>query len=282
MITPTINPSEIIATDICTLIKNDDGDVGHNSPSFSKIKIRCSSLGAIMTDSRSKSESLSETCKAELINIFIESKYDREKDISNKYTEKGLMVEQDAITLYSRIKGRYFKKNEYRIHNEYLSGEPDMFIGESIMKADKIIDTKSAWDIWTFFKAKFEGYNKNYFWQMQGYMALTGAKEAELAYCLINTPDHMIEQEKQRLYYKLGDIDGKNSAAYLEGCKQIEHNSIFDDMPLADRMFTITIKREDEKIESMYERIRECRNWMNNNLLSLDEQLANSLKQTAI
>ena len=58
-------------------------------------KARCSKLGAIMTNPRSKTEILSETTKTYLIEWILEKKYGRKKEFSNKYLEKGLTTEQD-------------------------------------------------------------------------------------------------------------------------------------------------------------------------------------------
>lgn len=238
--------------------------------SFADLKIRCSSIGSMMTDPRSKSEMISATCKTVLIQSIIESYYGREMDIHSKYMEKGTLVEEDAITLYSRINKTYFKKNKDRLTNKFLSGEPDLYTGESIFNADKIVDTKSAWNLFTFLKAKYEGYSKDYYWQLQGYMALTNAKSSELVYCLINTPEHLIEAEKQHLYFKIGNIDGQTNDAYVEGCKAIDRNSIFDDIPLADRMFTVKIDRDDTAIAAIYERVELCRKWISETFFPSD------------
>jgi len=65
-----------------------------------------------MVEPRSKNELLSETTKKYLREVMIYEKYGRKKDISNKYIEKGLAVEEDAITLYSRFTKVFYKKNE--------------------------------------------------------------------------------------------------------------------------------------------------------------------------
>src|SRR5687767_317042 len=145
---------------------------------FDNITFRCSSLGSLMTNKQGKKdtttyEDLSETCKQALIEMFIARRYHRHKDITNKYIEKGLAVEEDAVTLYSRLEGKFFKKNDQRIHNEFINGEPDLFRGTSVFDADHIDELKSSWDIFTFFTVKTKPVNKDYLYQLQGYMALT-------------------------------------------------------------------------------------------------------------
>jgi hypothetical protein len=46
--------------------------------------------------------------------------------------------------------------------------------------------------------------NKEYFFQLQGYMFLCDKQEALLCYCLTNTPHAIVEQEVKSAHYKLG------------------------------------------------------------------------------
>ena len=223
------------------------------------IKFRCSSLGALMTESRSKSGILSETCKSELIKVFINEKYGRSKSIQNKYLEKGIAQEEDSITLYSKFKKNYFVNNKARMSNEFITGEWD------ILKNEIVTDIKTSWDIFSFFKAKNETLNKDYYFQLHGYMSLTGAKSATLAYCLVNTPLNLIEQEKKNLWFKLNCPD-LESIEYLAGCEEIERLSIYEDIPVNERVFEIEIERNEETIEAINKRVLECREWMNINL----------------
>lgn len=227
-----------------------------------EISIRCSSIGYIMTDPRSKSEMISETCKTHLIDLFVAEKYDRHTDTFNKYMDKGLQVEEDSITLYSLVKRRYFKKNDRRLSNDFINGEPDLFDGLEIEVADTIIDIKSSWDLYTFFRAKHSPVNKQYWWQLQGYMALTGAKKAVLAYCLVNTPEVIISDEKRRLMYRMAVATDENPE-YIRACEEIDHNMRFDDIPKEDRVHEILIERDDEAIGKIYDRVIQCRLYYN-------------------
>ena len=232
------------------------------------MKFRCSSLGNIMTNPRSKSEMISETAKAVILEQFIQDKYGRTKDVETRYMEKGLKTEDDSITLYSRLQKTFFVKNDQRLSNNYITGEPDAFIGKSIDKADIVLDFKSSWDLWTFWKAKMNDVNKQYFWQMQGYMWLTGAKEARLIYCLNDTPESLILAEKKRLWYKLDVIDEMASPEYIEGSKEIERNMTFGDIPIQERCFETRISRDVDAIKSIQGRVELCREWVRENLPS--------------
>lgn len=221
------------------------------------ILFRCSSLGFLMTEPRSKSETLSETAKTHLVDIFVSNKYGRNTDISNKYTTKGLMVEEDSITLFSRYEKKFYKKNDEQIKNEFICGTPDLYEGENIRSATRIIDVKSSWDIFTFFRNIQKDLNKKYYWQLQGYMYLTGAKTSTLSYCLINTPDTLIQDEKKKLSWRMGLID--DTPDYIKACEEIDRLSIYDDIPLEERIINIHIERNDSDIEKIQAKVKESR-----------------------
>lgn len=226
---------------------------------------RCSSLGHIMTEARSKSEPISETAKSHLLEVYIADKYNRRKLVTTKYMEKGLQVEEDAITLYSRHTKLFHTKNEERINNDFIIGTPDLFNGESIRNAETIIDIKSSWDIFTFHSVIGKGVKKLYYWQLMGYMALTGAKNAKLAYCLVDTPDTLLNDEKRKLHWKMGLIDD-NSPDFQTACDEIDRLGKYEDIPIAERVHIIEVERDEAAIEAIYKRVMECRHWMNTNL----------------
>ncbi len=219
-----------------------------------KILFRASCIGKLMTEARIKSETLSETTKSYLSEVFILHKYGRKKDIQNRFTIKGLMVEEDSLTLYSRFKKEIFMKNEERFFNDFICGTPDL------VEKNEVIDIKSSYDIFTFFKSK-ESLNKDYKWQLMAYMALTGKPSSTLAYCLINTPDILIQDEKRRLGYKMGIIDDVNPD-YVDGCEQLDKLMIYDDIQLEERIHEVKIEKKDREIESIYSRVEECREYM--------------------
>jgi len=240
--------------------------------SADKIKFRCSSLGDIMTEPRKGETGLSATCKKRLVEVFVNEKYGREKDVQTKQMLKGLLVEEDAITLYSRLRKKNFTKNLETLNNEYIKGTPDLFEGESIRKAAVIIDVKSSYDIFTFFATTADALNKNYYWQMQGYMALTGAKQARLVYCLINTPDVLVNDEKRRLQWKMNILDDE-SPMFEEACIALDKLMKYDDIPISERALEIVIDRADFDIKKIYSRVEQCRTYMNSKLFKSDPSI---------
>ena len=84
---------------------------------------RASSLGKLMTNAKTKT-GLSETCKSALLDIYLREKYSRTNDISNKYIEKGLAVENDAIDVWRRDRNAIVFKNEINFKNDLYQAHP--------------------------------------------------------------------------------------------------------------------------------------------------------------
>lgn len=225
-------------------------------------KFHASSIGKIMTESRTK-EPLGETCKKHLLECWIKEKYGREKDISNKYIEKGLAVEEDSITLYSLNTKKFWKKNTETLENEFIVGTPDLYEGETIKTATAIKDIKSSWDLYTYFANFVSPINKDYGWQISSYCALSGAKYGGLVYCLVNTPEQLIWKAKDKLKWDMGIIDPSASEMYQQACNDLEKAMTYDDIPREHRHVEFEIDLTKYPIENAYERIQECREFLN-------------------
>jgi hypothetical protein len=219
-----------------------------------------------MTEPKLKAEkeagNLSETTKTYLIDVFVQEVYGRSNDISSKYIAKGLAVEEDSITLYSRVKKTFFKKNEERLFNEYLKGTPDLYTGLEITAADVVIDIKSSWDVFTYYRTKAKDINSDYYWQLQGYMCLTGAYTAKLVYCLVDTPELLINDEKRKLMYKMGAATDENED-YLQASTELEKAMKYDDIPLEQRVYEIEIKRDNDAIQRIFDKVKKARLHLN-------------------
>ncbi|MBC8485970.1 MAG: hypothetical protein H8D45_08015 [Bacteroidetes bacterium] len=229
------------------------------APKFSKALFRCSKLGLLMTNSRSKSETLSKTTQTYLREYYIEKVYGRKKDFVTKYTAKGLLQEEDAITLLSLHLKKMLVKNESNYQNPHISGTPDI-INNSI-----VYDVKSSWDIFTYFNSITSALIKDYYWQMQGYMALTHCNTSFIAFCLVNTPTHLIEAEKRKVNYHYDllqkDITIDNlTSAFAE----VDKSCIYDDIPNDKKIFLVKVLKNDDDIKSLYKRIIDCRIFLMN------------------
>lgn len=232
---------------------------------FSKTLFRCSSIGHLMVEPKEKAAKergdLSESAKTHLIDVYVSRKYGRQTDIFSKYLEKGLAVEEDSITLYSRVKRKFYKKNSEHVTNNFIMGTPDLFEGVSIWKATHIVDIKSSWDIFTFFRNLTKDVNKLYYWQLMGYMALCGASTATLGYCLVNTPETMILDEERKMMYKMNAGTTENPD-YMEACEELRKLAIYDDIPLHEKVIEFHVDRDDSEIEKIYKKVKKGREYL--------------------
>jgi hypothetical protein len=199
---------------------------------MNSFKIRASATKSIMTNPRSKSEKLSETCKTYLEEWAKENIYGVRKNIKSKYLTKGISVEEEAIEYYSEIeKLGFVLKNQDRFEDDFFTGTPDLIVG------DTVYDFKSSWDCFTFPLFDTEP-DKSYWMQLQVYMELTGLKKAKLVYTLQNTPDELMFDEP---------MDYSNVPSHL-------------------RIKEFSFDYDPEFIELVKGRVIECREHVSNNL----------------
>lgn len=217
------------------------------------LKIRCSQLGKIMTKPRTKKETLSKTTKNYLKELIIEKKFGIYKNIKSKYITKGNMVEDDGINLCNEVlKLDFLYKNHEKFENDYLTGVPDVNTSETLL------DIKSSWSAFTYFDVFFSDTipNKDYYFQLMGYMMLTGKKQAILSYCLLNTPDHLVEDEIRREHWQLNAID-----EIQEVREKIEKNHNFDRIDNQLKVKTFVIDYDQEVVDDIKAQIEECRKY---------------------
>lgn len=169
------------------------------------IKIRASSLGKIMTMPRDKTAVLAKSAETYLNQLASEYVLNYYKVIDSKPMKKGKECEQDSIDLLNHVNFTDYVKNTERKENDFLTGECDIFTG------DTIIDIKTSWDKSTFPLLPDEGQNDDYEWQLRAYMMLWNVDKATLAYCLVDTPENLIGYDQPDLH----DVSRINSALRL-------------------------------------------------------------------
>jgi len=215
-----------------------------------KFICRASQIGAIMTNARSKNEILGQTAKTYCENWLKEHLYNRKKEFSNKYTEKGIAVEDKSIEFISDKLGIMMLKNEQYFENDFISGTPDLITN------DLVIDVKNSFDPFTFPLFNSVIPNKDYYYQLQGYMALTGKNKAKLIYTLMDTPEHIIERECN-YYCRSNDLDE------LELYESFKNKMTYSDVEEKYRIKIFDIERDDKIIEEINQRVLDCRYYIN-------------------
>ena len=217
------------------------------------MKIRCSAIGKIMTNPKTKGETLSQTTKTYLQELAVQEVYGIRKEFSSRYTDKGNEVEELSIALCNDVLNLGFiYKNEEHFENDWITGTPDVNTDEILL------DVKSSWDATTFPFFDTELKNKDYFYQLQSYLWLTNKTEALLCYCLIDTPLQIVEDEIRREHWKASLIE---ESLDLRAFVQAKHT--FGHIPKEKRLKTFKIVKDDVVIENIKTRIEECREYYN-------------------
>lgn len=218
------------------------------------MKFRCSSLGKLMTEPRSKSEGvLSVGAKTYIRELAAQEIFGVEFEVSSKAIEKGIEVEGDSIDLLNSVRGLSLFKNTERKSNDFITGECDLFDAE----AKRGHDIKSSWSIATFPITVADCEDRLYEWQMRGYMALWDADEWEVNYCLVDTPDRLIGFEPMPLH-------------------------VVSHLPEWMRVTTWTVKRDLEKEAAIYEKVKAANEYLNLVINEFDQtHAANQLLRKA-
>lgn len=216
-----------------------------------EFKIRCSQIGKIMTNGKGK-DTMGKTSETYLKIWMLEQVFNRKKEITSKYMVKGNIMEDygiDRIGAWLELPDAV--KNEQSFEDEFMTGTPDL------LSPDMVIDLKSSWDFTTFPYFDTECPNSDYYWQLQGYMHLTGKKSAKLVYVLSDTPIHLIEGECRSYCWKTGESFDDVLPDFIE-------RMTFSDILPDEKIRIFDIARSDEDIQRIIDRVQLCREFINN------------------
>lgn len=233
---------------------------------WNETKIRASSVGYLMTEPVTKADKeaglLSKTAQRHLLDVYVDQKYGRKKDIQTKQMRKGNEVEDESIRFLCNYvwgdKDKYVK-NEQKYYNDFISGTPDVIAIDS--DGSYIYDVKSSYDLWTFTGNIIDKIDNLYYWQMQSYMWLVGAKKAYVSFCLIDTPFNIVEQEKKSLLYKMNVIS-EESPEYVKEALKLEFNMTFSDIPTKERILIFPIERNEDDITRIEYKVEKAREYL--------------------
>jgi hypothetical protein len=218
---------------------------------MSDLLIRCSSLGKLMTEPRSKSEGpLSVTAKTHIREIAAQTIFGVVFEFSAKETEKGIRLEGEAIALLNRVRGLALTKNAERRDDGFITGECDLWNPA----ARGGHDLKVPWSIKTFPLISAAAEDKDYLWQCRGYMKLWGAQQWEVNYVLLDTPDDLIGYEPQAMHF-------------------VSH------APEHMRLTTWTVHRDPEAEALIAEKVRLGREYLKQVLVEFDLQHRQGAKE---
>lgn len=226
---------------------NTTGNAG-STKSVKEFKIRCSAIGNIMGI-----KGLGKTGQSYCETWLKEQLFNRRKEFSNRYTQKGLIVEDNSIDFVGEMLNLGFiMKNETSFENDFFKGTPDVIL------KDLVIDVKNSWDVFTFPFFEKDIPNSDYYWQAQGYLKLTEKQSYKLIYVLSDTPEHLIESEMRRYGFQNGiEQDDLNYREWFD-------KMTYSDIPNEMKLKVFDIQRNDADIEKIEKRVIECREYINN------------------
>jgi len=211
-----------------------------------QFKCRASAASKLMTNGRGK-DTVGKTALSYVEQWAVDYVCGLSAPMRSKYTEKGILVEDDAIQFACDFFGWGFaQKNEQSCQDDHVTGTPDIIPG------DFFVDIKSSWSTATF--PYFAELDKGYMLQLQVYMALTGLERAELVYVLMNAPEHLIDREANAMAREQGEEEVSQSI--WETCMQ---RMTFDHLPRRLRVKRYEVKRDDELIAGMRDRVDRVR-----------------------
>jgi len=216
---------------------------------------RCSSLGRLMTEPRSKGEVLSEGAKTYIEEVFNENELGlMPKEFYSKYTDKGILMEDDAIQFASDLlEWEFVTKNATRFTEFGITGEPDILTDKLLAE----IKCSFTGDTYPLYDKELK--NKSYYWQVMGYMLLTGMEQAEVVYCLMDTPEDIIKKEIYNAHWDMYPMwDGTEDERII---KLIMAKHTFTKVPDKLRVKRFIVQRDEKAIEKIKERVMVAREY---------------------
>jgi hypothetical protein len=178
-----------------------------------------------LKDKRDAPDSLPSGAVTHLDDVFRSVYWGRKRFLSNRYLEKGSLMEENSLGLISQNDKTFYIKNDEHFENDYIKGTPDN-VQDGVVR-----DTKSNYDLKSFDEADitplYQNQLKGYSWLVKEEQKLDFFPISELVYCLVNNPAHQIANESNSMYYKLGCPSEENDK-WKEVKRQIERNMIFD------------------------------------------------------
>ena len=225
-----------------------------------EFKQRASSCGLIMGI-----KGLGKTGESALKMWLKEQTFNRRKEFSSKYTQKGNICEDNSIDFIAEMLDfGSLIKNEKHFENDFIKGTPDVILN------DLIIDVKNSWDWSTFPFFENEVPNSDYYWQAQCYMELLNIDNYKLCYILSDTPFNIIESEAKRYCYTNGlSLEDE----YEEILCEFERKMTYSDVDSALKLRVFDIKRNKEDYNLIVERVKLSREYIKKQIELLNQNI---------
>lgn len=219
---------------------------------------------------------LSKGAKTAVEKIFYEDKFSFRKQISSKYIQKGLLMEDRAIALVADHLGLSgIEKNEQHYSNEFVQGTPDAIarlgFGEGFQ-----FDIKNV-----YYPEGLDGFTDElislYEWQGKAYNWMLGFDHGFCVKILQNPPQEMLDAEVKTLWKEAGRAWYEEiPQAFIDDVK--EYFDFEARLPLEDRIRIFKMETTKEDIQQMTDAVKLARvhyatlpeKWANRNAANID------------
>lgn len=184
----------------------------------------------------------------------------RREEIQTKAMQKGTEQEGESIKLLNELTKNQYEKNTTFFENDYILGIPDIIHDYELIDGEEsghlrvVRDIKSCESIFTLPYYEKEVPNIKYYYQLQGYMWLTGASVAYLDYIAVNHPEWLIQKKLKAKYFEYIDkgIAEEEIEKEMQDFEMLTRfNYTYDDLPLKRRIKTFEIQRSEKVIEQI-------------------------------
>lgn len=228
---------------------------------------------------------ISEAAKEYLIERYSSEKYNIRRasagGLQRSTITKGVALEREGVELVSFVDKINYQKPDKPISNDYISGQCDILCYEH----KRIVDVKTSWNAANFMGSRRDNKLSFQHWcQIQGYLELYDIDFGQVCFVLVNTPMHLIDQEKVALFkkYTFGEIDRQKYDDEIE-----RYGSLYDysKIPISKRIIRFDVLRYKEFMPKVYDKIGKCRVWLNEfekvflsnkNIITLPEHYINA------
>jgi hypothetical protein len=191
------------------------------------------------------------TAMSYIRDVWLRNEYGYVEPVVSDSILKGFMCEDDSIGVLTRQVGDEFRfKQDETWENDYFIGTPDI-VGDFWVE-----DVKTSWSLKTFMEVGKP--DPLYVAQGQVYMDLTGRSKFRLAYCLVDTPFEMVEEQKKRFFFKF-NCDEQNPY-YQEAIAKVDamHNAS-KLVPEEQRIKVFEFGRDDDYLDTLRTRVEQAR-----------------------
>ena len=202
---------------------------------------------------------LSSVAQAYLLKRYAFEKYRKRTaaiGVQRAHVAKGTELEGEALELLQEIHKTTFEIPTESSQNDYLLGRCDAIDRHK----EEIIETKILWSMDTYM-GNYKKLPVKVWYQVQGYMDVYNLKRAQVYYVILNTPVHLLERERARIWqkYQFGEIDKEK---YDEENERFDLAYTCNTIPKKCRIINFEVNYCPEIFPAIYRRVERSRLWL--------------------